>query len=351
MHRLDLTNLAGGGEKPATLLEFEAKQGTVPVLYDMRDSAAHADGIAAGVDALRAGLLVGMPTETVYGLAADATNPTAVGRIFLAKGRPRFNPLIVHVPGIGGVHTIADLDKEPALLARRFWPGPLTLVLPKASNSAIADLVTAGLDTVAVRVPAHPVAQALLEAFGRPIAAPSANRSGHVSATTAAHVAEDLGDAVSVILDAGPTLIGLESTIVGWWMDEAVLLRAGGVPRDEIEAVLGHAVLVAGEGKPVAPGMLASHYAPDAGLRLDVTDVRPGEALLTFGNARPANSVLAVATVNLSPKGDLAQAAAGFFAALRALDARAKAIAVVPIPNEGLGEAINDRLRRAAAPR
>jgi L-threonylcarbamoyladenylate synthase len=324
----------------------------VPAIYDVRKPAGRSEGVAAAAGALAAGKLVGMPTETVYGLAADATNATAVAGVFLAKGRPRFNPLIVHLPSLAAAQAVATFNRQALRLAERFWPGPLTLVVPKRPTSAIADLVTAGLHTVAARVPAHPVAQALLAAFGKPIAAPSANRSGHVSATDAAHVEADLGDAVSVVLDAGSTPIGIESTIVGWENGVPVLLRAGGIPRGDIEAVLGRALTAAaGAAKPSAPGMLASHYAPRAALRLNATEVRPGEALLAFGAAMPRNAGAAVTMVNLSQSGDLAEAAAGFFAALRTLDAATEAIAVAPIPDEGLGEAINDRLRRAAAPR
>jgi L-threonylcarbamoyladenylate synthase len=293
-----------------------------------------------------------MPTETVYGLAADATNPRAVAGIFAAKGRPSFNPLIVHVASVAGAREIALLTPEAERLAETFWPGPLTLVLPRRPGSAIADLAVAGLPTVAVRVPAHPVARALLAAFGGPLAAPSANRSGHVSATTAQHVAADIGSAVAVIIDAGPAPIGLESTIVGLDGLHPTLLRAGGVNRIAIEAVLclRLAMPEIDPAAPLAPGMLASHYAPSASLRLDATFVQPGEALLAFGPL-PKDAGNAVAIANLSESGDLTEAAANLFAALRALDGKAKVIAVAPIPNEGLGEAINDRLRRAAAPR
>ena len=309
--------------------------------------------IPAAVDALRAGGLVAMPTETVYGLAADAGNAKAVGAIFLAKGRPRFNPLIIHVASVRLAREIGVFTPEAERLAEVFWPGPLTLVLPRRQNAPVADLALAGLATVAIRVPAHPVARALLVAFAGPLAAPSANRSGHVSATTAAHVATDLGDAVSVILDAGATPIGLESTIVGFDSGCPTLLRSGGINRIAIEAVLGVplAVPTVDPTAPHAPGMLASHYAPLAMLRLNATSVAPGEGLLAFGATVLAGASNAVATVNLSKSGDLAEAAAGFFAALRNLDVKAKVIAVAPIPEEGLGEAINDRLRRAAAPR
>jgi L-threonylcarbamoyladenylate synthase len=311
------------------------------------------DGLAAAVEALTRGELVAMPTETVYGLAADATNPAAVGRIFLAKGRPRFNPLIVHASSAAEAMRHVRFSADAERLAEAFWPGPLTLVLPLEANAEIADLVTAGLDTLAVRVPAHPVAQALLSAYARPLAAPSANRSGHVSPTTAAHVLEDLANHVSVILDAGPTPVGLESTIVGLAGKAPMLLRAGGLAREAIEAVLGRPLGVAAPAgdAPAAPGMLASHYAPAAGLRLNAAEVRAGEGLLAFGPRLPAGAENAVATINLSPSGDLAEAATNFFAALRTLDRRAETIAVMSIPEGGLGEAINDRLRRAAAPR
>ena len=235
-----------------------------PRTFDM--ASAGDAGIAAAVAALGRGELVAMPTETVYGLAADATDADAVGRIFLAKGRPRFNPLIVHAASLAEARRIATFDQRAERLAAAFWPGPLTLVLPKSPGAAVADMVTAGLDTVAIRVPAHPVATALLSAFGRPLAAPSANRSGHVSPTTAGHVADDLGGDVAVILDAGPTTIGLESTIVGLAGPVPTLLRAGGLARSAIENVLGMALTVgvADQAAPAAPGMLASHYAPAA---------------------------------------------------------------------------------------
>jgi L-threonylcarbamoyladenylate synthase len=322
-----------------------------PIIYDVR-AGPQPQAIAAAVAALAAGGLVAMPTETVYGLAADAGNPRAVAAIFLAKGRPRFNPLITHVSSVEAAGEIAVVDATAARLGSAFWPGPLTLVLARRGQ-AVSDIATAGLDTVAVRVPAHPVAEALLAAFGRPLVAPSANRSGHVSATEAAHVIADLGEAVSIVLDAGRTRIGLESTIVDLTGESPRLLRAGAVARAEVEQVLGRRLLTADSGveRPQAPGMLASHYAPAARLRLDVHEVAPGEALLAFGRNLPANAAASVATINLSPGGDLAEAAARFFSALRELDRRAPVIAVAPIPDTGLGEAINDRLRRAAAPR
>ncbi len=294
-----------------------------------------------------------MPTETVYGLAADAANAAAVARVFLAKGRPRFNPLIVHAAGHEAASSVGDFGKTAARLGEAFWPGPLTLVVPRVAGAPVSDLALAGLDSVAIRVPAHPVAQALLREFGAPLVAPSANRSGHVSATTAAHVAADLGDAVAAILDAGPSQIGLESTIVGLVGDRPTLLRAGAIPRAAIEQAMGALLAdpVNDGGAPLAPGMLASHYAPAARVRLDAVSVEPGEALLAFGPGLPAGAAEAAAIINLSATGDLVEAAGRFFSALRDLDRLAETIAVAPIPQTGLGEAINDRLRRAAAPR
>jgi L-threonylcarbamoyladenylate synthase len=321
-------------------------------IFAMSDSHAHTAGISAAVAALRAGNLVGMPTETVYGLAADAANGEAVARIFAAKGRPRFNPLIIHVGSLAEAATIAGFSTGARSLAEACWPGPLTLVLPKRPEAAITSLATVGLDTVAIRVPAHPVARELLLAFGGPIAAPSANRSGHVSPTTAAHVAADLGQDVACILDAGATAIGIESTIVGMSNDEAFLLRPGGLERNAIEAILGKKLEAPAEPSEVtAPGMLTSHYAPKASLRLNATDIRPGEALLAFGANPAPGAGDAVVVRNLSESGDLTEAAANFFSALRELDGEVRTIAVMPIPENGLGEAINDRLRRAAAPR
>jgi L-threonylcarbamoyladenylate synthase len=363
-------------------------------------------------DLLRAGVLVAFPTETVYGLGADATHGRAVAAIFATKGRPRFNPLIVHVPDVAAAERLAVLGETARRLAEVFWPGPLTLVLTRRTDSGLSDLVTAGLDTVAIRVPGYPVAQALLRAAGVPVAAPSANRSGHVSATTAQHVAADfdagataaclpppcgegsgvgvngeprsggvsarfdhaastptesvaphprtlpargreaLGPPVEiVILDGGPTPQGLESTVVDATGGEVVLLRPGTVPAEAIEAVLGRPLRRQTQGgdRPLSPGQLASHYAPRARVRLNATDVRLGEALLAFGAHAPATRG---PVVNLSPSGDLIEAAANLFAALRALDTTgATTIAVMPIPEHGLGEAIVDRLRRAAAGR
>jgi L-threonylcarbamoyladenylate synthase len=306
------------------------------------------EAIEAAAAQLRAGRLVAFPTETVYGLGADATDARAVAAIFEAKGRPRFNPLIVHVPDFGAGARLGRLNSNAMRLATAFWPGALTLVLRKHPACPIAELATAGLDTIAVRVPAHPVAQALLAAAGLPIAAPSANRSGHVSPTTAAHVAADLGDRVAMILDGGPTPVGLESTVVDVTGDAPVVLRLGAVAREDIARVLGRPVALAGDASatPASPGMLARHYAPATRLRLDAREAGTGEALLAFGDAVPVHSG---PMLNLSPSGDLVEAAAKLFAALRTLDSLgARAIAVMPIPDRGLGEAINDRLRRAA---
>lgn len=302
---------------------------------------------------LRTGELVAFPTETVYGLGADASNGEAVARIFAAKGRPRFNPLIVHVASLAEAERLAEFTEQARRLAKCFWPGPLTIVLKRRSQSGLSDLVTAGLDTVAVRMPAHPVATALIAAVGRPLAAPSANRSGHVSPTCAAHVAADLGDKVAMILDAGDTRHGLESTVVTIDGASIVLLRPGAITAHDFHEATGAPIVRAFEAgtgaAPISPGQLASHYAPAARVRLGVTRPEPGEALLAFGPDAPAH---AGPLINLSDTGDLIEAAARLFSALRALDAAgATAIAVMPIPHEGLGEAINDRLDRAAAPR
>jgi len=304
--------------------------------------------IATAARVLRAGALVAFPTETVYGLGADATNARAVAAVFEAKGRPRFNPLIVHVQDAEAAARLGTMSADGQRLAAAFWPGPLTLVLAKRSGCIVAELATAGLDTIAVRVPAHPVAQALLRTANLPIAAPSANRSGHVSPTTAAHVEADLGDRVAMILDGGPAPLGLESTVVDATGAEPVVLRLGAVARDDLARVLGRPIAVAGgeAARPSSPGMLARHYAPRAKLRLGARDVREGEALLAFGAHVPRH---AGPMINLSTAGDLIEAAANLFAAVRALDASgAASIAVMPIPERGLGEAINDRLRRAA---
>jgi len=307
--------------------------------------------IRQAADVLRSGGLVAMPTETVYGLAADATNDRAVARVYEAKGRPAINPLIIHVAGIDMARRYAVFSPLAERLAAAFWPGPLTLVLPRRKDGHLSLLAGAGLDTVALRSPAHEVARALIAAADRPLAAPSANRSGTISPTTAAHVNEGLGKNVDMILDAGPCPLGIESTIVKIEGDTATLLRPGGLARDAIEAIAG-APLAAAHAGVEAPGMLASHYAPRARLRINAPRPDADEAFLAFGPTCPARDNL----LNLSPRGDVIEAAANFFAYLRTLDQtcaekKLGGIAVAPIPSHGLGEAINDRLQRAAAPR
>lgn len=311
------------------------------------------EAATAAAETLAAGGLVAFPTETVYGLGADATNGEAVARLYAAKGRPRFNPLIAHVANAEAAHALARFNADAERLALALWPGPLTLVLPKSPDCPVAALATAGLDTIAVRVPSHEVASAILAAFGKPVVAPSANRSGHVSPTTAQHVLADLGGRIDLIVDAGATPVGIESTIVACLGERAMLLRPGGSVRAAIETVLGRPLAGRPHGKiggPLAPGALASHYAPKTRLRLNARTVHANEALLAFGRDLPAGAPGGTMTLNLSPTGDLVEAAANLFSHLRALDGRgASAIAVMPVPNEGLGEAINDRLRRAAA--
>ena len=306
------------------------------------------EAIADAARLLREGRLVAFPTETVYGLGGDALQERAVAAIFAAKGRPRFNPLIVHVPGLAEAEAFVRFDARARRAAERFWPGPLSLVLPRRPESGLSLLASAGLDTVAIRVPAHPVAQKLLRAAGRPIAAPSANRSGRLSPTEAAPVAQELGERAALILDDGRTPVGLESTVLDLSGERPALLRPGGVPLEALESVLGP-VSLAARGARRSPGMLDSHYAPDLPLRLEAIAARPGEALLAFGPEAPPGFA---AVENLSPAGDLAEAAANLFAMLRRLDRPEFAgIAAMPIPETGLGRAINDRLRRAAAPR
>jgi L-threonylcarbamoyladenylate synthase len=319
-------------------------------------------GAAAAVEraarTLAAGGLVAFPTETVYGLGADATDGAAVARLYEAKDRPSFNPLIAHVADAAAARALARFDSGAQRLAAAFWPGPLTLVLPKRADCPVAELATAGLDTIAVRVPSHPIARAILMAFGRPVVAPSANRSGHVSPTTAQHVLADLRGRIELILDGGPTPMGLESTIIAC-LDRPVLLRPGALPRTDIERLVALAEPPRSatpaphvDDLPIAPGALASHYAPRAPLRLNARHVEAHEALLAFGPTAVDGAARAVAVLNLSPGGDLIEAAANLFSHLRALDASgAAAIAVMPVPRAGLGEAINDRLERAAAPR
>lgn len=304
--------------------------------------------IANAAKALSDGGLVAFPTETVYGLGADARNGRAVASIYEAKGRPRFNPLIAHVAEPEEALALGQFDPRARKLAEAFWPGPLTLVVPVGEDCPVHDLARAGLPTVALRVPSHPVARALLAEFGGPVVAPSANRSGHVSATRAGHVADDLGEFARVILDGGPTQIGVESTVILCLPDAPVrMLRPGGLSREEIERVLGESLAEKSD-EVLAPGMLAQHYAPDARVRLDARDAEEGEAWLGFGPEAGLGGH-GVAHLNLSPSGDLAEAAANLFAYLRELDALGPtAIAVAAIPMTGLGEAINDRLTRAA---
>jgi L-threonylcarbamoyladenylate synthase len=310
--------------------------------------------VAAAARCLAEGGLVAFPTETVYGLGADATNPAAIASLYQAKGRPAFNPLIAHVLDLASAARIARFDARATALAEAFWPGPLTLVLPKSGDCAVADLATAGLDTIAIRVPAHAVARDILRAFGKPVVAPSANLSGHVSPTTAAHVQSDLAGRIDLIVDGGPVEVGVESTIVGCF-EEPMLLRPGGLPRAEIERVLGQKLAQPPEdadnenGQPLAPGMLASHYAPRTRVRLNASSIEPGEALLAFGPHAVLDVDAATAVMNLSVQGDVNEAAANLFGHLRELDKKnARGIAVMPVPRHGLGEAINDRLRRAA---
>ena len=307
--------------------------------------------IAEAARLIRAGELVAFPTETVYGLGGDATNERAVAKIFEAKGRPQFNPLISHVPGSAEAKRLVQWNDMADKLAARFWPGPLTLVLRRAAGSPIALLATAGLDTVAIRAPAHPLAQELIGAAGVPIAAPSANRSGAISPTRAEHVAESLGAKVAMILDGGPCTIGIESTVLDLTSERPTLLRPGGATREAIEAVVGpiavSEALPAGDAARKSPGQLQSHYAPARPVRLEAAAVAADEGLLAFG---PRPLAGARRTLNLSVAGDLGEAAANLFAHLRALDRPdIGRIAVMPVPHTGLGLAINDRLRRAAA--
>lgn len=312
------------------------------------------EALARALALLEAGEIVAIPTETVYGLAGDATNGAAVARIFEAKGRPRFNPLIAHVSGMTMAGNIAKFDPLSQKLADAFWPGPLTLVLPLAEGSRIHPLVTAGLDTIALRMPQGFGAE-LIARLGRPLAAPSANSSGRITATTAEAVEADLGAKIPLIVDGGPTEVGLESTIVKVEGGALRLLRPGGIAAEVIEAVAGQSLLK-GAAKAVgdveAPGMLASHYAPAAAVRLDAGEVSEGEALLAFGPERIPGAEKAAAVLNLSERGRMREAAANLYQHLQALDrSGASVIAVEPVPDDGLGEAINDRLRRAAAPR
>lgn len=314
------------------------------------------EGIARAAALLRDGGLVAFGTETVYGLGGDATNADAVAAIFLAKGRPRFNPLICHYPSVAAALAHVVADERTRLVANAFWPGPLTLVLPRAADCPVALLTSAGLDTLAIRVPSHPGASALLAEVARPIAAPSANRSGQVSPTSARHVLDGLDGRIAAVLDCGPCDVGVESTVLDLSGEDAVLLRPGGVPVEAIEALIGPVR----RGTPIAdpsgglrsPGMLASHYAPGLPVRLNATSVQADEALLAFGPPLAGASCV----FQLSENADTAQAAARLFEGLRWLDAHGAArgacgIAVMPVPADGLGLAVNDRLTRAAAPR
>jgi L-threonylcarbamoyladenylate synthase len=326
---------------------------SVAVPLVTRVSRANAAAVSEAVRVLAGGGLAAFPTETVYGLGADATNGQAIARLYQAKGRPVFNPLIAHVVDGKAARVLARFDADAVRLAEAFWPGPLTLVLAKTAGCPVTQLATAGLDTIAVRVPDHAVAQKILKAFGRPVVAPSANRSGHLSPTTAGHVLGDLRNRIDLIVDGGAAPVGVESTIVAC-LGEPMLLRPGGLPREAIESALKRELSdppsPGSDEAPLAPGMLAAHYAPRTPLRLNVGRVERGEALLAFGSALPASAKDAKSALNLSPSGDLIEAAANLFSYLRALDASGgTAIAVMPIPGEGLGEAINDRLRRAAA--
>jgi L-threonylcarbamoyladenylate synthase len=308
---------------------------------------ATADMIAEGARILRAGGLVSFPTETVYGLGGDATQGEAVARIFAAKGRPSFNPLIVHVADPTWVAGLAEPDGRFDKLARALWPGPLTLVMRRRRDCPASELVSAGLNSIAVRMPDHPVAQQLLKAVKRPLAAPSANVSGTVSPTLASHVKDSLGSKVDLIIDGGACRVGLESTVLDLTQHTPVILRPGAITAEQIAALIGPVKVSAEDpALPKSPGQLASHYAPSLPVRLNATDIKSGEALLAFGPTPNA-------TLNLSARGDLIEAAANLFAMLRALDdsRRFSGIAVAPIPAEGIGIAINDRLKRAAAPK
>lgn len=309
-----------------------------------------AAGIAACAAILREGGIAGLPTETVYGLAGDATNPGAVARIYAAKGRPAFNPLIAHLPDIVAARRQGLFDANALALAKAFWPGPLTLVVPVSASTTVCDLARAGLGSIALRVPSHPLASAVLEAAARPIAAPSANRSGRISPTSAGHVIDELDGLIDAVLDGGPAVVGVESTIIACLSGAPRLLRPGGITQAQIENVTGRELVTGGDPAGiVAPGMLASHYAPQARLRLGAVDAATDEAFLAFGPVPTAANPAAI-ILNLSPRRDLVEAAANLFGHLRELDAAGvRAIAVAPVPATGIGAAINDRLARAAA--
>ncbi len=305
------------------------------------------ENVRAAATALARGDLVGLPTETVYGLGADATNAEAVGRIFAAKGRPHFNPLISHVASLEAAEALGVFSPLARKLAEAFWPGPLSLVVPRQPDCSVCDLACAGLDTIALRVPSHPLMQQVLRAFGKPVAAPSANVSGKPSPTTAGHVLEEFGDKITLVLDGGPSAVGLESAVVAVTGDQATLLRLGGLSRAALEAVAGPLLAPDATAKaaPASPGMVLRHYAPRAPVRLHGSSAEAGEVLIGFGPGYDR------ADFNLSPAGDLVEAAANLFAMLRAADAlNPSAIVIATIPETGLGEAIADRLRRAAEP-
>ena len=315
------------------------------------------DSILAGASILRSGGLVAFPTETVYGLGADATNPLAVAKLYAAKGRPSFNPLISHVIDQSAAEKLGNFCDDARKLAMSFWPGPLTLVVPKSYNCDVCELALSGLETIAIRVPSHPVARVLLEAVNRPVVAPSANRSGKISPTISEHVSHDLFGRIDLILDGGRAEIGLESTIVYCGENEVQILRPGGISSSLLSSVIGKSVkngtdVGQSNDKLTAPGMLSSHYAPNAFVRLNADTVEVGESLLSFGEDEAKNAERAHKYLNLSPSSNLVEAAANLFQYLRILDTEGvRMIAVAPIPNIGIGEAINDRLRRAASPR
>lgn len=317
---------------------------------DTRIVMADAPGILAAAAVLRAGGLVAFPTETVYGLGADATSDRAVAGIYAAKQRPAFNPLIAHVPDLAAALLQGAFSAEALALARAFWPGPLTLIVP--STGTVCALARAGLGSVALRVPGSLVARQLISALGRPLAGPSANRSGHVSPVSAAHVVADLAGRIDMVLDGGACPVGVESTIVACLDGQAQLLRPGGVTAEAIEALLGYRLARSGDATIVAPGQLASHYAPRAKLRLEATMVLPNEAVLDFANCLGSRASPGALVLDLSARGDLGEAAAALFGHLRRLDdLGAQAVAVATVPHRGLGAAINDRLARAAAVR
>ena len=300
---------------------------------------------------LSEGNIIAVPTETVYGLAADATNDQACQAIFQAKGRPSFNPLISHFSDLVAAQSHGKFNSDAKLLANKFWPGPLTIVVPTLKNSGISKTCTAGLDTVAIRIPASPILCALASSLNVPLAAPSANSSGKVSPTSAQDVFEELGENVAMIIDGGTSSIGIESTVISCANEHPTLLRAGGIPTSEIESVLKKklAKLTTNNQSPASPGMLTSHYAPNSPLKLNVSSVDPTETLLAFGRELPTNASLCQRVFNLSETADLKEAASKLYTGLRTLDKICStAIAVMPIPKEGFGEAINDRLSRAA---